>query len=470
MVGNICITTVCVADDAYVLTGSPSALQSALGIVSHYAKRYQLRFNADKTKIVVTGSKSDMNFYKETHPWHLNGETISVVDNNDHLGLVVSGMEEEQKNIDQNIQKCRNSLFGLLGAAYSYKCMLSPVTQVHLWRIYNLPVLLSGLSCLPIRPANTKPLSIFHNKVMRGFLKLSKSSPIPALHFLLGEPPAEALVHINTLNLFHNLWENINTSVFELVKYIIRMCESTSTTWGNHIQILCQMYTLPSPLYLLEHVPAWPKDKWTCLVKTRVIAYHERKLRLDAETNSKMCFLNIQLSGLSGRPHQALQDIQTTQDARKLRLHTKFLAGDFLTAERAALDQPSLNPACLLCLAPKESTAHVLVECKALADVRDRIYPEFMNTVIQVQLHSNILSSAKPTQLTEFILNCISINLSENICVPAHNPGIKHMYRISRDWCFAISNERSRQLRRLKKTSQQTSGSETAPALYYLIE
>ena len=32
-----------------------SGLQGALDIMSHYAHRYQLNFNADKTKIVVTG-------------------------------------------------------------------------------------------------------------------------------------------------------------------------------------------------------------------------------------------------------------------------------------------------------------------------------------------------------------------------------------------------------------------------------
>ena len=118
-------------------------------------------------------------------------------------------------------------------------------------------------------------------------LKLSNSSPIPALHFLLGEPPAEALLHINTLVLFHNLWVNTDTTVFELVKYMLRMCESTSTTWSNHVQILCQMYALPSPLYLLENESACPKEKWACLVKTRVTAFHEKKLRLEAQTNSK---------------------------------------------------------------------------------------------------------------------------------------------------------------------------------------
>ena len=157
-------------------------------IVFHYARRYQLGFNANKTRIVITGSKVDISYYREIQPWQLHGETILVVDTNDNLSLNDSGMNEEQKNVDQNIQNCRKSLVSLLGAAYSYKCMLSPVTQV-----YNLPVLLSGPSSLPIRPSDINPLKIFHNKTMRGFLKLSQSSPIPALHFLLGEPPIEAL-------------------------------------------------------------------------------------------------------------------------------------------------------------------------------------------------------------------------------------------------------------------------------------
>ena len=144
-IGPLCITTTCVADDTYVLAGSPSALQAALNIVSHYGYRYQLKFNAGKTKIIITGSKQDMTYYKDTHPWKLNGETVSVVDDNDHLGLIASGLEEESKNIDQNITKCRNSIFSLLGPAFAFKCMLSPTIQIHLWRVYNLPHLVWSL-------------------------------------------------------------------------------------------------------------------------------------------------------------------------------------------------------------------------------------------------------------------------------------------------------------------------------------
>ena len=129
--GPVCNTAVCVADDAYLLADSPSGLQGALDMISHYAKRYQLRFNADKTRIVVTGSKLDMSFYKDTSPWTLDGHTVKVVDSNEHLGLLVSGADEEQLNVDEKIVKCRTSLFSLLGPAYSYKCLLSPTVQIH---------------------------------------------------------------------------------------------------------------------------------------------------------------------------------------------------------------------------------------------------------------------------------------------------------------------------------------------------
>ena len=66
-------------------------------------KRYRIVFNADKTKLVVTGSQIDMDYYREVSPWTLNGEQISVTEDNEHLSRVVSGRDEDEKNIDSNI-------------------------------------------------------------------------------------------------------------------------------------------------------------------------------------------------------------------------------------------------------------------------------------------------------------------------------------------------------------------------------
>ena len=45
----------------------------------------------------------------------MNDLPVSVNEDNDHLGLTVSGLREEEKNIDMKIKKARGSLFKLLG-------------------------------------------------------------------------------------------------------------------------------------------------------------------------------------------------------------------------------------------------------------------------------------------------------------------------------------------------------------------
>ena len=408
--------------------------------MSHYAKRHHLSFNAEKTKIVVTGSKHDMKYYKEISPWTLNGQKISVVDDNDHLGLIVSGINEEQKNVDKNIVKCRNSLFSLLGQAFSYKCMLSPVAQVHIWRTCSLPVLISGLPALPIRPTNMKALETFHKKILKGFFKLSQASPIPSLYFLLGELPVEGVLHLRTLGLFYNLWSNPQLSVHETVLYILKMCKSSSTTWSNHLRLICQQYGIPCPLQLLQS-PPWPKEYWSSFVKFKVTTWHEANLRSMSKHNSKMFFLNIDLHGLTGRPHPALLNIFCKQDVKKLRVHLKFLTCD---VSNSCMLSDS-NNRCLLCLA-ECSVEHVLVSCPANISIRERLLPSLLNRVSDVQPGCAILQDYhEHSLLAQFILDCSSINLPDAYRIPVHNPGIVKLFEMSRDWCYSIFNERSRQ-------------------------
>ena len=178
-------------------------------------------------------------------------------------------------------------------------------------------------------------------------------------------------------------------------------------------------------------------------------------MRTKSLTNSKMNFLNIHLHGLSGQPHVVLHNISTTQAAKKLRIHLKFLTNDFLTNERLSLDQPHLSPACVLCQAPLDSTEHVLLLCKATSDIRRRLLPELLNTIATVQPMCRILAMDPPPHiLTQFLLDCSSINLPEPYRIPAHNPRISEIYSVSRDWTFGISTERSRLLKLKTKTTK----------------
>lgn len=409
-----------------------------MDIVCHYAKRYRVMFNADKTKIVVTGSRHDMEYYKEISPWSLQGNKVKVVSDNEHLGLIVSGLNEEQKNCDANASQCRKSLFGLLGPALSYKCKLSPHVQLHLWRVYSLPVLLSGLSSLPVRPADIKTLQVFHNKILRGFLKQSPHSSIPSLYFLCGELPIEARLHIDLLTLFHNVWSNPQTKIFGIVSYIMKMSSQKSTCWSAHVRLVCQMYGLPDPLSLMQQ-PAITKAQWKTLVKVKITAFHEAELRQRALKSESLKYFNVQLLGLTGRPHQVIMSANDKRSIEKLRIHLKFLTGDFLSYAKLARNQGG-DPYCRLCLAPVENTQHILTECRLTANVKERLYPELVNLVADISPLSSLLDRSKTPNslLTQFIIDPASMNLPNSHRISYQHPRLPDLYRLSRDWCYAV--------------------------------
>ena len=384
-IGPICVSVVCIADDTYVLSSDPRHLQDLINIIGHYGRRYRLLFGSDKTKVTVTGSKLDMKYYQDIKMWSLYGDKLTVSEDNEHLGLVVSGINEEIKNVDKNITSARDSLFGFLGNIFSHKCKIAQTVQYHTWTVFIKPVLKSGLSALPIRPPVMKTIETFHHKILRAILKLSKFSPIIPLYFLLGELPMEGTLHLDVLSLFWNVWSNPQTKAHEAVKYILKMSDNNSVTWAAHLRILFIIYNLPDPLILLDSQP-WPKQKWKLHTKTAVIRHHESTLRLKALGNSKLNYLNVQTTSLSGRPHPVLSWVETTRDVGIVRPHIKMLLGDYLCYSQLAHDR-GIPSYCRLCQsahpqpAPAEDTMHMLTRCRATADTRQRIMPDLFNTI-----------------------------------------------------------------------------------------
>ena len=168
----------------------------------------------------------------------MDGEQVKVVDNNDHLGQIVSGHQQEEKNIDERITKGRNNLFGLLGAAFSYKCHLSPVLKIHLFRTFTCPIIRSGLSSFALRTNQLSPLTIFHRKILKSFLSLSKTAATPAIHFMLGELPIEGKLHCDVFSLFYGVWTDEQTKIYQIVKYLLSMASKNSRTWCSFLRDL----------------------------------------------------------------------------------------------------------------------------------------------------------------------------------------------------------------------------------------
>ena len=148
------------------------------------------------------------------------------------------------------------------------------------------------------------PLSIFHRKVLKSFLTLSKS-PTPAIHFLLGELPMEGKIHRDMFSLFFGVWSNPDTKIHQIVKYLLTTSSENSRTWAINMRHIAQMYLLEDPLSCLQR-DAPDKSVFKETVMTKITAFHEKELRIKAQSNEHMKYLNVSLSGLRGKHHPYL--------------------------------------------------------------------------------------------------------------------------------------------------------------------
>ena len=118
-------------------------------------------------------------------------------------------------------------------------------------------------------------------------------------------------------------------------------------------------------------------------------------------------FLNVQVTGLSGRPHPVLSSVLTTQDVVRARVHVKMLAGDYLCSSYLHRDRGQ-DPSCRLCQAvspftpaPVEDMVHLLTRCRATAETRAKITPVLLNTISDHQPSNTTLQSLNHEHLTQ---------------------------------------------------------------------
>jgi hypothetical protein len=196
--------------------------------------------------------------------------------------------------------------------------------KLHIYRTYTCPITRSGLSSFALRSSQLEPLSIFHRKTLKSILKLSISAPTPSIHFLTGELPVEGKVHKDIFSLLFGIWNNPDTKVYEIVKYLLEHSGENSRTCSAHIRHLSKRYGPKDPLLCLRKDPP-TKSHYKEMVNTKITVYYENLLREAAAENSLMEYLNVATIGLRGRHHPALSNLITTHDVRPSGPHLEFL-------------------------------------------------------------------------------------------------------------------------------------------------
>ena len=439
-IGPINVSISGVADDLYLMSFSQSKMQALIDIAQNYGQNYRVTYGASKTKMSVIGSNVDMEYFKEVAPWKMRNQKIDVVENNTHLGQIVSGIDQISKNIDQSLNRGRNSIFGLLGPAFGYKCLLSPIVKIHLFRTFTCPRLRSGLSSFALRQSQISPLSLFHRKTLKGFLQLSQRTATPAVHFLFGELPMEGKIHRDMFSLFYSVWNNPDSKIFQVIKYLLETAPENSSTWSINLRHICRMYKLDDPLTWLQSDPL-PKSEFKELVSTKIVTFYENELRLAASRNTKMKYFNVSCQGLTGKHHPCVGNAITATEVKKLRIHLKFMTGDYLTCQTKFDHTSNGSPICKICEKDDETICHIIATCEAYSMIRNHFKEESFEACNSVPGFSILKPQLNhPEIFTQFVSDPTSLNLP--IRVKNNDPVLSNLFSLIRDYCSAIHNER----------------------------
>ena len=167
-----------------------------------------------------------------------------------------------------------------------------------------------------------------------------------------------------------------------------------------------------------------------------------------------MKYFNVGTKGLNGRPHPVLSAAVTTSEVKAMRPVVKMLLCDYYTY--SVKDSQSGGGAhCRLCPTPTdkcppptEDIEHVLTQCVGTEVIRLEKLEELMavTTTAKSGVNCNILRT-NSSILTQFILDCTSNNLDNNVRVSMNDPVMTEILEESADesgrLAYQINNNKS---------------------------
>ena len=130
--------TLLYADDTIVLAQSENELQLALDALSVYCKRWFLRVNTDKTKVVIFSRGKIRNIPSFT----FENNEVEVVDEYVYLGTTFNYNNRFRKAQNKQLNQARRAMYGLLSKTYQFHLPIDILLE--LFDQLVLPILLYG--------------------------------------------------------------------------------------------------------------------------------------------------------------------------------------------------------------------------------------------------------------------------------------------------------------------------------------
>jgi hypothetical protein len=169
------------------MSSSEYQTQLLIYVANNFAN--QERYLLQPSTPVSLESKNTKEVSERCFNFELGDELLGNVNSSQHLGITRTPTvaENAEVNVSNNLAKARRTLYSLFGAGLHGENGLDPLTTIHLYRTYVLPILLYGLELLlPFRKLIDKH-ELFQKKTLKINMSLPNSTADPSAYtFCMG--------------------------------------------------------------------------------------------------------------------------------------------------------------------------------------------------------------------------------------------------------------------------------------------
>jgi hypothetical protein len=181
---GIPINMVLFADDTVLFSKSPESLQKLLDKLHLYCKKWNLKVNVNKTKVVVFENRNSNTKFE----WKYADKIVEIVDSYVYLGILMyktGNFNYTQKRLSEQGNRALMSMMGNLRNHF-----ISTEKQCEIFDIMVGSIL--TYACEVWGHCQANDIEIIHNKFCKMLLSANKTSPTVAL---LGDLGRKSMIH-----------------------------------------------------------------------------------------------------------------------------------------------------------------------------------------------------------------------------------------------------------------------------------
>lgn len=371
-VGLLNLYSLLFADDLIIFAETANMMQKLICNFESYCRKWKLKVNMKKTKIVVFRNGGYLRRYER---WTLDGQNVEVVPNYCYLGIYFSTKRRwttAQKNLAVKGEK---ALFLL--KRYMYRFIDTPVK---LWlKIFDskiLPILMYGCEIWGFHEG--PDIEGVHNKFCKFLLGLRQTTSNVAVRGELGRMSMKVYRLIRIIKYWLKIVKQADTRYVKTCYYLqFQMAEQNKASWGLDVKNL---------LFATGFGVVWISQG----VENEVLFINEFRQRcFDIEQQNWQTEVASQSSldvyALIKNTLSMENYVICLEDQRGIQELARFRCAQFplMMTEGRHLGLEREDRICPCCdLNKLESEQHFLLECPLYADIRQQFISRAENTTV----------------------------------------------------------------------------------------